>query len=222
MSFFTSQLRAGLRFPIASFFCEVSRELQVPFNQLVPNSIRIFVAFSVVLQYNNLIHTFGVFSQCSQLKQTKPGVFHFTPRRGVSVLLTPSPPKQWKSDFFFVLPPTPYNIHHRWIYESLPAVQVFLVDRSFNLCGLLDKLNERPYDCRELTEERLQRHFDLRTWIVPLQEALGIFISFIIALCFLVFVVLTTSSFLVQTTSCLASISRMSTGTPPLLWLPGP
>ncbi|KAL0462272.1 UNVERIFIED_CONTAM: hypothetical protein Slati_0114800 [Sesamum latifolium] len=172
MSFFTSQLRAGLRFPIPSFFCEVSRELQVHLNQLVPNSIRIFVSFSVVLRYNNLIPTFGVFSQCFQLKQTEPGVFHFAPRRGVSFLPTPSPPKRWKGDFFFVLPPRPWNIPHRWIYESPPAMQVSLADRSFNLCDLLNILNERPYDCRELTKERLLSHFGLSLRIVSLQESL--------------------------------------------------
>ncbi|KAL0444926.1 UNVERIFIED_CONTAM: hypothetical protein Slati_2215300 [Sesamum latifolium] len=58
MSFFVSQLRAGLRFPIPSFFREVSRDLK--------------------------------------LKLTEPGVFHFAPRRGVSFLPTPSPPKHWK------------------------------------------------------------------------------------------------------------------------------
>ncbi|KAL0394509.1 UNVERIFIED_CONTAM: hypothetical protein Slati_4417100 [Sesamum latifolium] len=39
MSFFVSQLRAGLRFPILHFFFrDVSRDLKVPLNQLVPNS----------------------------------------------------------------------------------------------------------------------------------------------------------------------------------------
>ncbi|KAL0427465.1 UNVERIFIED_CONTAM: hypothetical protein Slati_2921300 [Sesamum latifolium] len=168
----TSELMAGLRFPILSFFCEVSRELQVPLNQLVLNSIRILVDFSVVLRYNNLIPTFGLFSQCFKLKRTEPGVFHFAPRRGVSFLPTPSPPKQWKGDFFFILPPRPWIFPHRWIYESPPAVQVSLADRFFNFCGLLDKLNEWPYDCSELTEETLLSHFCLSPCIVPLQEPL--------------------------------------------------
>ncbi|KAL0374263.1 UNVERIFIED_CONTAM: hypothetical protein Sradi_3342000 [Sesamum radiatum] len=62
-------------------------------------------------------------SRCFQLKQIEPGVFHFAPRRGVSFIPTPSPPKRWKGDFFFVLPPSPWNIPHRWIYKSPPAVQ---------------------------------------------------------------------------------------------------
>ncbi|KAL0454857.1 UNVERIFIED_CONTAM: hypothetical protein Slati_0824900, partial [Sesamum latifolium] len=49
MSFFVSQLRAGLRFPIPPFFSEVSRDLQVPLNQLVPNFIRLLVVFFIVL-----------------------------------------------------------------------------------------------------------------------------------------------------------------------------
>ncbi|KAL0433452.1 UNVERIFIED_CONTAM: hypothetical protein Slati_2679500 [Sesamum latifolium] len=131
MSFFVSQLRAGLRFPIPSFFHEVSHDLlQVPLNHLVPNSIRLLAAFSIVLRYNNLIPTSRLFCQCFQLKRTKPGVFHFAPRRGVSFLPTPSPAKHWKGDFFFILPPLPWNIPHRWIYEFPPSVQVSLADRE--------------------------------------------------------------------------------------------
>ncbi|KAL0458489.1 UNVERIFIED_CONTAM: hypothetical protein Slati_0476100 [Sesamum latifolium] len=159
MSFFISHLRAGLRFPLPSFFCDVSREFQVPLNQLVTNSISILVAFSMIFQYNNLIPSFKVFSQCFQLKRIEPGVFHFAPWRGVSFLPTPSPPKRWKGDFFFVLPPRPWAVPQRWIYDSPPAVPFSLANRSFNLCGLLDKLNEKPYDYKELTEERLLSHF---------------------------------------------------------------
>ncbi|KAL0446394.1 UNVERIFIED_CONTAM: hypothetical protein Slati_1767300 [Sesamum latifolium] len=172
MNFFTSQLRAGLRFPLPSFFCEVSHGFQVPLNQLVPNSIRILAAFYMVFQYNNLIPTFRVFSQYFQLKRTEPRVFHFAPRRGVSFLPTPSPPKRWKGDFFFVLPPRPWIVPHRWIYDYPPAVPFSHADRSFNLCCLLDKLNERPYDCRVLTKERLLSHFGLSSRTVPLQEPL--------------------------------------------------
>ncbi|KAL0433445.1 UNVERIFIED_CONTAM: hypothetical protein Slati_2678800 [Sesamum latifolium] len=172
MSFFVSQLRVGLRFPIHSFFREVSRDLQVPLNQLVPNSIRLLAAFSIVLRYNNLIPTSGLFCQCFQLKRTEPGVFHFAPRRGVSFLPTPSPPKYWKGDFFFILPPLPWNIPHRWIYESPPSMQVSLADRSSNFCRLLDRLNEKPYDCKELVDERLLSHFGLSPRVVPLREPL--------------------------------------------------
>ncbi|KAK4394331.1 Taxoid 7-beta-hydroxylase [Sesamum angolense] len=133
MSFFASQIRASLRFPLPSFFCDISSEFQVPLNQLAPNSIRILVAFSVVFQYNNLIPTFRVFSQYFQLKRAEPGVFHFAPRCGVSFLPTPSPHKRWK-----------------------------------------DKLNEKSYDCKELTEERLMSHFGLSPRVVPLQEPLAI------------------------------------------------
>ncbi|KAL0405627.1 UNVERIFIED_CONTAM: hypothetical protein Slati_3876600 [Sesamum latifolium] len=165
-------LRAGLRFPIPSFFYEASRDLKVPLNQLVPNSIRLLAAFSIVLRYNNLIPTSGLFYQCFQLKRTKPGVFHFAPRRGVSYLPTPSPPKHWKGDFFFILPPLPWNIPRRWIWESPPPVQISLADRSSNFCGLLDRLNERPYDCKELVDERLLSHFGLSPRGVPLREPL--------------------------------------------------
>ncbi|KAL0327793.1 UNVERIFIED_CONTAM: hypothetical protein Sangu_1857300 [Sesamum angustifolium] len=81
MSFFASQLRVRLRFPLPSFICDISCEFQVPLNQLEPNSIHILVAFIVVFQYNNLIPTFKVFSQCFQLKRAEPGVFHLAPRR---------------------------------------------------------------------------------------------------------------------------------------------
>ncbi|KAL0360885.1 UNVERIFIED_CONTAM: hypothetical protein Sradi_3773000 [Sesamum radiatum] len=104
MSFFVSKLRARLRFPIPSFFRKVSRNLRVLLNQLVPNSIRLLVAFSLVLRYNNLIPTSELFCQCFQLKRTEPGVFHFVPRRGVSFLPTPSPPSTGKAiSFLFCL-----------------------------------------------------------------------------------------------------------------------
>ncbi|KAL0301503.1 UNVERIFIED_CONTAM: hypothetical protein Sradi_6427100 [Sesamum radiatum] len=95
------------------------------------------------------------------LNLTEPGVFHFAPRRGVSFLPDPSSPKRWKGDFFFILSPRPWNVPHRWIYDSPPAVPFSLADRFSNLCAFLDKLNEKPYDCKELTEERLLSHFGL-------------------------------------------------------------
>ncbi|KAL0295358.1 UNVERIFIED_CONTAM: hypothetical protein Sradi_6839300 [Sesamum radiatum] len=90
MSFFVSQLRAGLCFPIPSFFLKVSRNLRVHLNQLVPNTIHLIVSFSLVLRYNNLIPTSELFCQCFQLKRTELVVFHFAPRCGVSFLPTPS------------------------------------------------------------------------------------------------------------------------------------
>ncbi|KAL0344265.1 UNVERIFIED_CONTAM: hypothetical protein Sangu_1313900 [Sesamum angustifolium] len=153
MSFFASKLRAGLRFPLPSFLCDISREFQVPLNQLAPNSVRLLVAFFMVLQYNNFIPNFRVFSHCFQLKRIEPGVFHFALGHGMSFLPTPSPPKRWKGDFFFILPSRSWNVPHRWIYDSPPTVPFSLVDRSSNLCAFLNKLNEKSYDCKELTEE---------------------------------------------------------------------
>ncbi|KAL0442189.1 UNVERIFIED_CONTAM: hypothetical protein Sradi_0157800 [Sesamum radiatum] len=173
MSFFASQLRAGLRFPLPSFFCDTSHEFQVLLNQLAPNSISILVAFSVVFQYNNLIPTFRVFSQCFQLKITEPGVFLLVLMCGVSFLPTLSPPSRWKGDLFFIFPPRPSNVPHRWIYDSPPAVPFSLADRTSNLCAFLDKLNEKAYDCKELAEERLLSHFSLSPRAVPLQEPLN-------------------------------------------------
>ncbi|KAL0361752.1 UNVERIFIED_CONTAM: hypothetical protein Sradi_3859700 [Sesamum radiatum] len=60
------------------------------------------------------------------------------------------------------------------MYDSPPAVPFWLSDRSFNLSCLLNKLNERPYDCRELAEERLLSYFGLSPRTVPLQEPLDI------------------------------------------------
>ncbi|KAL0319605.1 UNVERIFIED_CONTAM: hypothetical protein Sradi_5222000 [Sesamum radiatum] len=74
MSFFTSQLRVDRRFPVPSFFYEVSHELQVPLNQLVPNSIQTFVAFSVVLR------ALGYFDLSSQVvPQTPYEIWHGKP-----------------------------------------------------------------------------------------------------------------------------------------------
>ncbi|KAL0387622.1 UNVERIFIED_CONTAM: hypothetical protein Sradi_2644000 [Sesamum radiatum] len=168
MSFFFSQLRAGLRFPLPSSYCEVSRLFRVPLNQLVPNSFRILSAFSMIFQFNGVIPTATIFSQCFQLKRIESGIFHFAPRRGVSFLPIPSPPKRWKGSFFFVFPPRPWTAPNRWIDDAPPALPFSLDDRSPNLCCLLKRLNESPYDCKLMTEDKLLSHFKLSPRVEPL------------------------------------------------------
>ncbi|KAK4386143.1 hypothetical protein Sango_2484900 [Sesamum angolense] len=133
MSFFSFQLRAGLRFPLPSFYSEVSRLFHIPSNQLVPNSFRILFDFSMNFQFNCVILTTTIFSQCFQLKRTEPSVLHFTPRLGVSFLPAPTPRKRWKGSFFFVLPPRPWTVPDRWIDDALLALPFSLDDRSPNL-----------------------------------------------------------------------------------------
>ncbi|KAL0440525.1 UNVERIFIED_CONTAM: hypothetical protein Slati_2535500 [Sesamum latifolium] len=136
--------------------------------------------------------------------RTKPGVFHFAPRQSVSFLSTPSSPKRWKRDFFFVLPPRPWTIPRRWIYDSPPVVPFSFADRSFNLCDLLDRLNVKPYDCKDMTEERLLSHFSLSPRIVLLGVPLGFLFSLFM-----------------QTTSCSVRSLWMNIGLLPPLRLPG-
>ncbi|KAL0328059.1 UNVERIFIED_CONTAM: hypothetical protein Scaly_2238500 [Sesamum calycinum] len=172
MSFFSSQLRVDSQFPLPLFYCEVSRLFRVPSNQLVSNSFRILFAFFMIFQFNGVIPTASVFSQCFQLKRTESGIFHLAPRRGVSFLPTLNPPKRWKGSFFFVLPPRPWTISDRWIDDAPPALPFSLDDRSPNLCRLLQRLNESPYACKLMAKDRLLGHFGLSPRIEPLGKAL--------------------------------------------------
>ncbi|KAL0355608.1 UNVERIFIED_CONTAM: hypothetical protein Sradi_4007700 [Sesamum radiatum] len=52
-------------------------------------------------------------------------------------------------------------------------------ERSTNLRHLLERLNKMPYDCKDMTKDRLLSHFGLSPRVVPLREPLGITVVFI-------------------------------------------
>ncbi|KAL0359470.1 UNVERIFIED_CONTAM: hypothetical protein Sangu_0796400 [Sesamum angustifolium] len=122
----------------------------------------------MIFQFNGVIPTATIFSQCFQLKRIEPGIFHFALKRGVSILPAPSPPKWWKRSFILSFPPRLWTVPNHWIDGALPALPFFLDDRSPNLRRLLERLNESPYDCKLMTEDRLLSHFGLRPRVEPL------------------------------------------------------
>ncbi|KAL0416461.1 UNVERIFIED_CONTAM: hypothetical protein Slati_3478000 [Sesamum latifolium] len=159
LSFFVAQLQSGLRFSIPSFYRDVAHLFQVPLNQLVPNSFRIMASFFMVFHFNEYPVSTQVFSQCFRLKRVESGFFLFTPRRGVSFLPVPNPPKNWKKGFFFVLSSWPWGFLDQWIEDPPPSITVG--ERDVSLSSFLTLLNERPYDCRALIDERLLGNFGL-------------------------------------------------------------
>ncbi|KAL0462460.1 UNVERIFIED_CONTAM: hypothetical protein Slati_0133600 [Sesamum latifolium] len=172
LSFFLAQVRAGLRFPIPSFYQEVAQLFQVPLNQLVPNSFRIMASFYMIFRINGHPVSAQIFSQYFCLKSASHGFFLLTPRPGVSFLPAPSAPKKWKSGYFFVLSPGSWGFPDRWIEETPPSLSVR--ERDVSLTSFINLLNERPYDCRAMIDERLLGHFGLSPHVEPLDEPLGI------------------------------------------------
>ncbi|KAL0411718.1 UNVERIFIED_CONTAM: hypothetical protein Slati_3761500 [Sesamum latifolium] len=170
LSFFLAQVRAGLRFSIPSFYQEVAQLFQVPLNQLVPNSFRIMASFYMIFRFNGHPVSAQIFSQCFCLKSASRGFFLLTPRPGVSFLPAPSAPKKWKSGYFFVLSPGSWGFPDRWIEETPPSLSVR--ERDVSLTSFINLLNERPYDCRAMIDERLLGHFGLSPHVEPLDKSL--------------------------------------------------
>ncbi|KAL0367754.1 UNVERIFIED_CONTAM: hypothetical protein Sradi_3665500 [Sesamum radiatum] len=157
--FFRAQLLAGLRFTIPPFYQEVARLFRVPLNQLVPNSFRILASFYMIFCFNGQSVSAQIFSQCFCLKSASRGFFLLTSRPGVFFLPAPSAPKKWKNGFFFVLSSWPWGFPDQWIEETPPPLSVG--ERDASLTAFVNILNEHPYDCRALIDERLLGHFGL-------------------------------------------------------------
>ncbi|KAL0301846.1 UNVERIFIED_CONTAM: hypothetical protein Sradi_6461400 [Sesamum radiatum] len=175
----------------------------------------------MIFQFNGVIPTASVFSQCFQLKRTESGIFHFASRRGVSFIPTLSPPKWWKGSFFFVLPPRPWTISNRWIDDAPPALPFSLDDRSPNLCRLLQRLNESPYACKLMAKDRLLGHFGLSPRIEPLGKALGISVTLFSYFLMNSLRNCLSGFILLQKASCSTSFSEKSIMLLPRLQVPG-
>ncbi|KAL0438689.1 UNVERIFIED_CONTAM: hypothetical protein Slati_2351900 [Sesamum latifolium] len=169
--FFLAQVRAGLRFSIPSFYREVAQLFYVPLNQLVPNSFRIMASFYTIFRFNSFPVFAQIFSQCFCLKNASRGFFLLTPRPGVSFLPAPNALKKWKSGYFFVLSSGPWGFLDRWIEETPPSVTVG--ERDVSLSSFINLLNERPFVCRAMIDERLLGHFGLSPHVEPLDKPLA-------------------------------------------------
>ncbi|KAL0411684.1 UNVERIFIED_CONTAM: hypothetical protein Slati_3758100 [Sesamum latifolium] len=98
------------------------------------------------------------------------------PILGCLFFLLPIPLKNGKKEFFFVLSSWPWGFPNRWIEE--PPSSVAVGERDISLTSFINLLNERPYDCRAMIDERLLGHFGLSPRVEPLEEPLGIEDSF--------------------------------------------
>lgn len=67
-TFWLAQLKAGLRFPIPSFFAQLSRLYKIPLNQLTPTSIRKAVFFHMIFSLEGVEDTATFFYRSHELK----------------------------------------------------------------------------------------------------------------------------------------------------------
>ncbi|KAL0440625.1 UNVERIFIED_CONTAM: hypothetical protein Sradi_0001400 [Sesamum radiatum] len=125
----------------------------------------------MIFPFNEHSKSANILAQCFHLKRAELGFFLFTPRHGVSFLAVPNPLKNWKKSFFFALSSWSWSFPDRWIEEVPPSVIVG--KRIASLSSFLKILNEKPYDCRSLIDERLLGHFGLSPRVEPLGDSLG-------------------------------------------------
>ncbi|KAK6119255.1 hypothetical protein DH2020_047001 [Rehmannia glutinosa] len=150
--FFVEQLEAGLRFPVPDLICRISRSYGIPLTQLVPNSIRLLVSFSMILQHSQEVPTPQLWRTFYQAKTSStPGFFYFT-SRGLAKFIdgTPSSNKYWKKRFFYISSPEPWPFATRWI-DDLPH-QGRGVKPTPATLDLVRRLNSDPYHAQLLVE----------------------------------------------------------------------
>ncbi|KAK6154359.1 hypothetical protein DH2020_008607 [Rehmannia glutinosa] len=150
--FFVEQLEAGLRFPVPDLICRISRSYGIPLTQLVPNSIRLLISFSMILQHSQEVPTPQLWRTFYQAKTSStPGFFYFT-SRGLAKFIdgTPSSNKYWKKRFFYISSPEPWPFATRWI-DDLPH-QGRGVKPTPATLDLVRRLNSDPYHAQLLVE----------------------------------------------------------------------
>ncbi|KAK6139694.1 hypothetical protein DH2020_026562 [Rehmannia glutinosa] len=152
--FFVEQLEAGLRFPVPDLICRISRSFGISLTQLVPNSIRLLVSLSMILQHSQEVPTPQLWRTFYQAKTSStPGFFYFT-SRGLAKFIdgTPSSNKYWKKRFFYISSPEPWPFATRWI-DDLPH-QGRGVKPTPTTLDLVRRLNSDPYHAQLLVESR--------------------------------------------------------------------
>ncbi|KAK6153821.1 hypothetical protein DH2020_013460 [Rehmannia glutinosa] len=172
-TFFVEQLEAGLRFPVPDLLGRVSRSFGIPLTQLVPNSIRLLVSFSIIIQHSQEEPTPQLWRTFYQSKTSStPGFFYFT-SKGLAKFIdgTPSSNKNWKKRFFYISSPQPWAFPTRWI-DDLPH-QGRGGKPTPAIISLARRLNTNPYHAQLLVDSwPLLYHFHLSPKAVDLPQDL--------------------------------------------------
>ncbi|KAK4397336.1 hypothetical protein Sango_1570200 [Sesamum angolense] len=113
--FYMAQLEARLRFPIPSFFLEISTLFEIPLNQLVPKAFSILVGFYILVRNLGENPSVAQFHSFFMLKKASPSLLYFTSRGDAHFLPSDSSVKEWKSHYFFVSSPIPWAFPTEWI-----------------------------------------------------------------------------------------------------------
>ncbi|KAL0440323.1 UNVERIFIED_CONTAM: hypothetical protein Slati_2515300 [Sesamum latifolium] len=185
VGFYVAQLEVGLRFPVPSFFAEVSTLFKIPLNQLVPKAFSILVGFYILVRNLDETPSAAQFHSFFLLKKTSHGLFYFTSRGDAHFLPSDTSVKEWKRHYFFVSSPIPWSFPTKWVPAAPYSPRYSTRTRPTAFQALLESLSTFHYDPRELIHPALLFRFGLSLKEVFLDTTAGIIphIFFIPYLC---------------------------------------
>ncbi|KAG6517374.1 uncharacterized protein LOC122055787 isoform X1 [Zingiber officinale] len=176
-TFFHEQLVGGLRFPVPSFFTEVSEYFRIPLQQLTPNSFKLLCAVVIIFRFHHLPLNPVTFHYFFYAKTIKVGVFYFTARLS-SKFLKQDPKshkswKSWKTRYFFVKPACPFTWPIGWQRELPPQPYLgnFKDDDTYQAAA--DVLIDLHFDGNLLLEESLLFYYGLSPIETQLKQPLA-------------------------------------------------
>lgn len=117
IAFYLENLRSGLRFPIPEFLRNIFDYYRICPAQLAPNSVRILITFALLCRLIQATPRLSLFRPFFMLRPhpKADGWWYFTPRKGLSFITgLPSSIHDWKTQFFFVSPPTSWGFPSVW------------------------------------------------------------------------------------------------------------
>mgnify|MGYP003365218361 CR=1 FL=1 len=173
ISIFRDQVLQGFRFPLHSFFCEVSRYFAIPLNQFVPQSFSILVGFIGVSKLLDFSLSPRLFHHFFIPRRVDVGIFKFQ-SRPKAILFNRIPPQgEWYKKIFYMRLPSPPPFPIQWIHDlpSLPDTQGLLNDPS--VASALPKLRGAKFSLPHLIEEGLMFPFGIGNINTPLDSSFG-------------------------------------------------
>ncbi|KAK6150286.1 hypothetical protein DH2020_015218 [Rehmannia glutinosa] len=179
LTFFVGQLDGGLRFPINSFFSEVSSMYKIPLNQLTPNSFRIIAGFLIITKFLSIDPSTDLFFALFQVKSSTPkGLFYITARNETNFLRKyPTSNKFWKDRYFFVTSAEPWPFPHEWVWSLPPQQKHDPKKRPLDLQDLIHILTAIKYDLSKIITPSLLHYSGVSPEVVPLECDIGIMLS---------------------------------------------
>ncbi|KAK6138826.1 hypothetical protein DH2020_027430 [Rehmannia glutinosa] len=175
LTFFIGQLDGGLRFPINSFFSDVSSMYKIPLNQLTPNSFRIIAGFLIITKFLSITPSTDLFFALFQVKSSTPkGLFYITARNETNFLgKYPTSNKFWKDRYFFVISTEVWPFPYEWVWSLPPQQKHDPKKRPLDLQDLIHKLTAVKYDLSKIITPSLLYYSGVSPEVVPLECVIG-------------------------------------------------